>query len=583
MLVGAKIRELSRGSSIKRGFALIENSGTTRYFIAANGPDYVYWTNEISTAMVACNGSIDFGDGDDQTEGTQDYGHGEFEDQSVGDGDVDGDGSAGLRERIRLGNRLTGAKNRLGSAIQTARQKGKEMSDRARTSSADFDGSSKGSLGSTDLFESVGNEDGRREYSSSGGDAASDGNSANGKRRLSSRLGYALQTARQRVRDTPEKQGSFAGLKNKIVARSPSAVRIHNGREDHDSSAHGRLPFSENGSNEMGSAPPELIESRTWTCQDCTFINSSKSLSKQHGACDMCGVERRSADDVTSNGATADIPFSSDTLSGSRHGTLPPVAEARDSALSSIESSDDTFRRSGFSGLGPGSPKIDISMRQSAGRFNFLRRTSDTSATSVSGVDAVTMKDIHASKKSPSFNLIEQPLKPLKIFEGRWLVRVKSKPPGYDGISKQPEYQLKGDEVSDESLPDGASFDPESTRSPGEPIGLAGEMNIADGDIEFQIQVLQVDKAFTESSSEKLCRLGDIFELYVQVSESIERISSQLLRGNGGTSKNNDLPSDNTNHLVEKVMVGGMMLGGILDLEPSSNILKKTHSYQGKH
>jgi hypothetical protein len=129
-LVGAKIRELTGGSSIKRGFAIIESSGTTRFFVTANGPDYVFWTNELSTAIVACNRGLDLGDANvenelqrERSEGTRDYGNSELEDLSLGDGEtVDSEGGSGLRERIRLGNRLAGAKNRFGSAIQTARQ-----------------------------------------------------------------------------------------------------------------------------------------------------------------------------------------------------------------------------------------------------------------------------------------------------------------------------------------------------------------------------------------------------------------------------------------------------------------------------
>jgi hypothetical protein len=584
LLVGAKIRELTGGSSIKRGFAIIESSGTTRFFVTANGPDYVFWTNELSTAIVACNRGLDLGDANvenelqrERSEGTRDYGNSELEDLSLGDGEtVDSEGGSGLRERIRLGNRLAGAKNRFGSAIQTARQKGKEVSEtarqkgkevsnRARASSSDFDGSSKGSIGSADMFETVGAEDGRRDFVNAGGDDVSDGNSDNAKSRFGSRFGSALQNARQRVRETPEKK--LAGLRSKITTLSPALNRTKNIGEETDSTTYGRLSNSDNGSNEMKSVPADTVEGETstWTCAACTFVNSSNNFPMQQAKCDMCGSESKLKDDSTSNGTSPDIGSSSDTLSGSRHGTLSPVKESQDMTGPS-QSNADSVRRGPFVGLGRGSPKPDVSMRQT-GRFNFRRRTSDMSGKSSSGGDAVTMKGLHTSRRAPAFSPDEWTWEPLKTFEGLWAVRVSPD---------------SGGEVSAASLPSGAALDSESTNSPSEPVGPVVKTDTADMNNVFRIQVRQVDKAHKESSSEKYCRLGDIFELYTQVSESIERVLSQLLRENPTSSRKVDLLSEDRVHLVDKVMVGGMMLGGLLDIEESSDILEKTHDYQGK-
>jgi hypothetical protein len=672
LLVGAKIRELTGGSSIKRGFAIIESSGTTRFFVTATGPDYVFWTNELSTAIVACNGSLDLGDANvenelqrERTEGTRDYGNSELEDLGLGDGDTadseggsglrermrlgnrlagaknklgsaiqtarqkgkevsdrartssldydgsskgsigsadeledlglgdgdtaDSEGGSGLRERIRLGNRLAGAKNRVGSAIQTARQKGKEVSDRARTSTLDFDGSSKGSIGSADMFETIGTEDGRRDFVNNGGDDVSDGNSANAKRRFGSRIGSALQNARQRVRETPEKQGSLVGLRSKITALSPATTIPENIGEESDSTTYGRLSNSDNGSNEIKSVPADTVEGETstWTCAACTFVNSIKNFPMQQATCDMCGSERKLGDDITSNGTSPDIASSSDTLSGSRHGTLSPVRESQDIPGSS-QSNADSVRRGRFVGLGMGSPKPDVSMRQT-GRFNFRRLTSDMSGKSSSGGDAVTMKNVYSSRRAPAFSPSEGTWEPLKSFEGLWAVRVspKTSSPGahshvQEGDQKELESRDSGGEVSAASLPGGAALDSESTNSPSEPVRPMVKTDTANMNNVFRIQVRQVDKAHKESSSEKYCRLGDIFELYTQVSESIERVLSQLLRENPAPSRKDDLLSEDRVHLVDKVMVGGMMLGGLLDVEESSDILEKTHYYQGK-
>ena len=55
LLVGARIREVSGGTSIKRGFAIIESGGRTCYFVASTGAEYRVWTQEISSALAICN------------------------------------------------------------------------------------------------------------------------------------------------------------------------------------------------------------------------------------------------------------------------------------------------------------------------------------------------------------------------------------------------------------------------------------------------------------------------------------------------------------------------------------------------
>eukprot|EP00980_Cylindrotheca_fusiformis_P029738 scaffold23803_cov132-Cylindrotheca_fusiformis.AAC.2 len=568
LLPGARIRELGGRSSIKRGFAIIEISGTTRYFVTANGPDFVYWTNEISKALIACNGSLDLGDIEVATDLSQDFDYGEFEDSCLDDGGVgDSEGGAGLRERIRLGNRLNGAKNKLGSAIQTARKKGKELSDRARTSSADFDGSSKGSLGSNDLFENVGTDDGRQDWVAAGDDRA-EGNTANGKRRFGSRIGSALQNARQKVLETPEKKGSFAGLRNKIAARSPGSARKETNSIGKNLSERDEEVVS-----------LELPESETWTCQACTFVNivnSNKNLSEEQISCDMCGSEYSLVESAESTDILPDT-LSSDNLSGSRHGALPSVSEAQDDATSSVGSNAEASRRGRFRGLGVGSIKAEGGMRQ-AGRFNFRKRTNDMNERSSAGGDAVTMRDISFSKHAPEFGPQEDTWEPLKSFEGIWLVRVSpcanSRGP-YSRGQGELELSQSAYENPEEILPDKRAVDSESMLD-------SNDKDSSTGDILFRIQVSQVDRAFTESSTEKFCRLGDMFELYAHVSESIERVAGQLFHENYASSKIGDSLSEDKASVVDKVIVGGMMLGGLLDVEEGSEVLTKTQAYQGK-
>ncbi|KAL3945195.1 MAG: hypothetical protein SGBAC_000732 [Bacillariaceae sp.] len=527
-LEGAKIRDLG-GAGVKRGFVVVERDGTTRFFVCESVADYMVWMNDLSGAVLACNGTIDVGEaaeenGDDNRSA----------EKSTGNTDtMEGEG-AGLREKINLSNRLAGAKNKFGSAIQTARLKGKEMSDTARQKSREvsdrFEGSSKGSLGSTDMFES---EDTR----SCNGNSTAGGEGNEGKGRFS-RFGSALQNARQRVRETAEeKQGSLTGLRNKI-------------------SVPGRQPKTDNRPTEVEVVHSDSVEIYSWKCAACTYITSVDNIPTAQSTCEMCGSPWQPEEISDLKGSALAIAPPNDVIASNNHSPLSPVEEAQEGGTD--ESLGDANRRR-FLGIGGGLPKQDGMNLQ--GRFKFRKKNSDTS----DRYPPITMRDIFARGRAPTLPDRDLTWEPLKSFQGRWVVAVTPEPID-SAISKS-----DADGETQEEHPGSASDQNSDTAqtSPSE----SGE----DRPAIFRITMRQIDKAYKDSSSEKLCRLGDIFEIYAQVSEDIERVAAQILQVG---SSNAQITFSNWENAVDKLVVCGMMLGGILDMDETSNLLAKTRNYQ---
>jgi len=267
----------------------------------------------------------------------------------------------------------------------------------------------------------------------------------------------------------------------------------------------------------------------------------------------MCGSPWQPDAKSTSAGSSSSAAPPIDAIASSNNTPLTPVEEAQEG-----NTHDDVNRR-GFLGIAGGLPAQDV--MNLPGRFNFRKKNSDVSER----YSPITMRDIFARGRAPPMPDQELPWEPLKSFEGRWIVSVvpepvESKPP--NGII---------DTESQPAAPDSTSKQRSETEQ--KPSSLLGE----DLPAYFRIKVRQVDKQYTESSSEKLCRLGDVFELFTQVSEGIERVAAQLLQVD---ASNTQLAYSERENVVDKLVVGGIMLGGILDTDARSNILDKTRNYQ---
>ncbi|CAJ1957250.1 unnamed protein product [Cylindrotheca closterium] len=527
-LGGATIRDLG-GAGVKRGFAIVERDNTTRFFVCESAADYTVWISDLSAAILACNGTVDVGGTVDEKGDAS----GNVE-KSLGNMDtVEGEGP-GLREKINLSNRLAGAKNKFGSAIQTARQKGRVVSDTARQKSKEmsdrFDGSSKGSLGSTDRFES---EDAR----STTGNSTTDGEGNEGKGRFS-RFGSALQSARQRVRETAEeKQGSLAGLRNKIPVP-------------------GRLTKGDNRPTEVEVIHNDSIEIYSWRCRACTYTSNVENAPTVQSTCEMCGSPWQPEEVNDQEASAPAAPSPNDPNASSNHSPLTPVEESQEGNTGANRG--DTNRR-GFLGIGGGLPKQDGMNLQ--GRFNFRKKNSDISER----YSPITMRDIFARGRAPPLPDHALDWEPLKLFEGRWIVSVTPEPVD-SNISKSTTETEPQEVPSDNTSEQNSDLAHKPSSAPGENVRAF-----------FRIKVRQCDKNHKDSSSENLRTLGDILEIYTQVSEDIERIAAQLLQVD---TTNGQVSLSDRENVVDKLVVCGMMLGGILDMDEMSNLLNKTRNYQ---
>ncbi|KAL3924286.1 MAG: hypothetical protein SGILL_001138 [Bacillariaceae sp.] len=319
-LVNAKIRPLAGGKSkqdIKRGFAIVERNGMARYFVAGNAQEFSLWTKEIANSIRMCSDPSvivqmeeeflddsegllnDNGEDDDPEHGDQrKRGLGnrlasslqsakqkakELSDRrgrapssdSLGeldDNDNDtrertvsfdhGPDSTETSRRAQIGMKFSGVreatKNRLGSAIQSARQKGAEISNR------------QGDPDRQAAEQQVEEQGPRRRL------------------QLGNKLGSAIQNA---------KTGRLAGIRDKISQRQGDSVE--------EPSTNDNLLESDS----------DISRGRTqsfWTCEKCTFINNSP------GPCEMCG-EAPEAGNVqpissVSQGVLSEIPETAEPI-----------------------------------------------------------------------------------------------------------------------------------------------------------------------------------------------------------------------------------------------------------------------------
>ena len=122
-LVNAKIRKLAGGKSkqdTKRGFAIIEDSGMIRYFISGNTQEYELWINEINRAIRLFSDSGKISNSEDSVD--MDTSQITFDDFGIKKDD--------FADESQRNNRIG---NRLSSAFQSAKLKGKEFSERRQT------------------------------------------------------------------------------------------------------------------------------------------------------------------------------------------------------------------------------------------------------------------------------------------------------------------------------------------------------------------------------------------------------------------------------------------------------------------
>jgi hypothetical protein len=565
---------------------------------------------------------------------------------------------SGVKRRLQFGKQLSGVgqatKSRIGTALQSARQKSSEMSSRRRLNSSEGfeyeNNSDQGEIGPITTADTAGGSlrddvdapaDLERQQAestpfpadsaqtlldkSSGHettDAEGDDADAPGVRRrlqISNRIGSVIQNARQRTKETPEKQPQrpLAGLRGKLKGLSPA--RSAGG------DVVGNRPLTSFDSGSLhDKAPPG--KNFKWTCCMCTFVNNSGNHPIHLTTCDMCGSERPTVK-LPSNDVAEDFELgTNDALSSSFHQPLSEIPETSDAvgkmetetSTGDSQSRPDASRLGRFAGLGAAvrSTRLNKAEAKDPGsaRFSFRKRAPVSSNESFFEGGAITLKKIHASGRAPQTNKYAVPV-PLKLLEGRWIVLVKSQRTRGMSIPRESESKVDekfvdkaptdvpivdanvrlqknaGDEAKDELQPN-ISAQPKGGLSSGDNSGdpitfidnnamlASSEKNV------FDLKVIRADLVEKDIDVEKICSLGDVLQLHAQISESLGEILPQLVQENLGIAAK---ASGNPNKRalegfssVDKVMTAGRILGGLLEWEEASEIIEKTAGYQGK-
>ena len=658
LLAGAKIHQLAGGRStqdIKRGFAIIESAGITRYFVTSTAQEYTLWTREISSVLgsyeriLVPNNAEPGGDSslraDNNITRVSTFDSSDSLDSPVRDiASANSDrGESGIIRRIALGdklaatkNRIGATKNKIGSAIKTARQNRRLNSagnmeletdisehghnpDSANEDLLDFNYTKidcDDDLVATllekketdtdvaqDIFSSAavgaGSDVGKTDVNSGGGggvDAVAPrrrlqfGQNAIGSRigSAGSRIGSAIQNVRQKGLDTPEQaeQRPLAGLRGKFRSLRGGGDTVGDG----DGSVHAN-------SNSLHGISQN---SSPWTCEKCTFINNSKMLPVPQTSCELCGSERIVGNQLATNDTPDSAePLSKNTLPSSSHQPLSTGQDAgADSAQTNLESSR-------LGRLGSFGTAVARSARMKLGQ-----RSSMNSNESIFEGGAITLKNVHASGHPPSVSGVDAILVPLKKFVGLWTVSVK---PGRLTLGTNPQTvndsggMLKVKMANEEEKSSfGAMNSTESTTGPEKlhrvDSGVNGNSSVPNIQLDtesiddkeqdqkeiFRFGVFRADQVEMKPAIERIFSLGDVLQLHAQISESLERMLPQLINEEVQAEKSGSRATGQgsqkltTLFSVEKVMVTGRILGGLLDLEESSDITAKTRSYHGK-
>lgn len=691
-LENARIRQLSGGNSaqdVKRGFAIIEASGMTRYFVAGNAQEYNLWTREISVVIrqysdpifvsafeesVRNSTSAEFvvneaqGGNETQESSQRRLGLGNrlssafqsarqkskdlSEKRGSASSDFDGHvGECGIVQssnqesqldkgshtprqsnakgaspeiyesdtfssdkpavdasaarRVQFGKKLSGVgqvtKSRLGSALQTARQRGVDLSNRRRRNENEPDVSDKSDSIHSDTIESSKDI----EESPFKSDPEIPNPSVPSLRRslqLGSKLGSALQNARTKAREPLEKQGKLAGLRGKLSGWT----------QDHNDDIQNETAYAS--SSTMQSSDP----GDSWICEACTFINRINV-----SVCDMCHSVRTTSlvpdlDHIQVE-TTADAV---NELSASTVENLFPKTRAN------VDGPD---RQEAFDGIPDsqsrqGQPGDNGNMRNS--RFSFRKRQEGTTDDSVFGGDPMTLKNVHVSHRiPPSINTLDQVFVPLKMFEGTWIVTVEigdlaeSDPKISDprGLKKRTDEKttenrtvgaVDGSAVTDDATdfgPDAygdantAGYALQENTGPGcneisgRPDGIkdcvesapviesATRDRFTGNNCLFFVKVYRSDSITPDLASEQIWSYPDVLKLYAQVSGVVSSLLPQLV-GNDfqqgsieATTRRWKIPSAD---LIDNAVISGRILGGLLEKQFESTDSTGLRQYQ---
>eukprot|EP00934_Nitzschia_sp_Nitz4_P008098 Nitzschia sp. Nitz4//scaffold135_size62275//54221//61276//NITZ4_006357-RA/size62275-snap-gene-0.60-mRNA-1//-1//CDS//3329535584//8088//frame0 len=536
VLQGASLRQLAGGRSrqdVKHGFVIVERDGVVRFFVTATSQEHAHWIREILKVA----GSVE--------ENLLDTDRDMFD--AIAEHDVNGEGENGSRGVTALGGRFAGAKNRIGAALENARQKGREMSERCRGQEA------APSVPSNTLSEGDGISD-STEVPSPG---EIDDEKGGPRRRLQfgkalsgmgqatkTKLGSAIQTARQKgsnvsertstsASDTPQK--SLSGFRDKLKAAGQRFNRESSRSRD-------TSPMSDI----AGSEPGFPIKSSTWTCLACTFVNSAD----QGPSCSMCGTiqPQQSQSDTTSHDRDVSTNDQGENCNENHQdgneGESFALSASRRNRFAAIGAAVRSVRQGGSDG-----PDGDQE------GFNVRRRAKESPLQQ----SPVTLKRIHAGGQILSVGGDSNDAGTLKRFGLKWIITVK-------GLGKLP----LEDTATENDTEVGIDQDTPATEPSDTELDLS---KVCPRDLRVEEKFEVTSSALPASNGtnveiQKVVALSDIFVLHTIVSESVE------------TAMASAGESWDFSHLLENVVLLGRTLRGFLDT--NTDVLQRTRDYQAE-
>jgi hypothetical protein len=367
------------------------------------------------------------------------------------------------------------------------------------------------------------------------------------------------------------------------------------------------------------------IEGFSWSCRDCTFMNNVDKQTLSN-ICDICGAPRvKGVESEPPNFASTEPEQNGDETQS-------------DTAFDEPGQVDQGSRRGirarfGLGGLNARANKSEqqtlISQNansRKSGRFSFRKRSTDDASEPIYEGGSVSLKNIRTGHTAPPASVIEPPENRtpaiLKKLQGRWIVVAK---PGRHfkinptpdessrvATSKANETGAPQSDPSNADSSDGISNGDDGTRTASNKAITASEVNpveekassnssgtllqtldteilLPDFKNTFYIQVFRGDSSIKEPFGERLCRLTDILQVHSEISEQLEQAMSHI-EAEGMDLKRTALGEMGDCLAVrlglssfDNVLVTGRILGGLLDLDPASEIVEKTHEYQGKY
>ncbi len=550
-LVDARLRKLAGGNSkqdTKRGFAIVESSGMVRYFVTTNAQEYELWTNEINKTIKSFSDPSKLLKLDD------------FLDMDTSELTVDSmDNEKGSQRSSVIGNKLS-------SAFQSARLKGKEVSNR-RQSSQSFEQSTLDNESSKLTNDNHQNPETNEPTRGSHVQDTPSKRIEIGKKisevglMTKGRLGSVIESARKKRGEISSRRKANDAVEialekdadtdvnsidppAKLVQRD-SGVREQDTDENQGSFAT-RPGFKL--SNKFGSA----IQSARMKAKESIDKPSRLRVGElQHDL---------PADDETKN------PQPRSLLEDFSTATVEPTRTGIDSFQSSIKSADIA--------------RQEENNRRSS-RFSFLKRNDDFQDDELFGGDLLTLKNIYVGEDIKSFANVPQMEEPLKVLKEKWFVKVSE-------IRETAETSHFDQKRESASIPEKVKVD-EKTKIEAESSECKEEKKFSSDyralgmnpDVSrFLVKVQKIRSPQDCASFEKQWSFGDVLGFYSVVTEAIEATLTQQL---GKLSSPWDLSSaENVSKsaLFEKVMVCGRVLGGLLEAGKSFDTIQGFRRYQ---